>query len=117
MPYMLKVGFYISFALLVILLWQKKKKKPTKLKLEAYRDPKTGLPGIRKVSAEVMDDGDQFVHEGLFSYKGQKYSAYEVLSVPLGADKEDFKKAFAQNSKLDPQNKDLYYQAYLALTK
>ena len=113
---MLKVGFYISLALLVVLLWQKKKKKPTKLKLEAYKDPKTGLPGIRKVSAEVMD-GDHYVHEGVFSFKGRKHSAYEVLSVPMGASKEDFKKAFAQKSKLDPQNKDLYYQAYLVLIK
>lgn len=113
---MLKVGLYISIALVVVFLWQKKKKKPTKLKLEAYKDPKTGLPGIRKVSAEVMD-GDHFVHEGLFSYGGKKFSAYEVLSVPLGANEEDFKKAFAQNSKLDPKNKDLYYQAYLTLVK
>ena len=115
MPYMLKMGFYISVALVVIFLWQKKKKKPTKLKL-TYKNPKTGLPGIRKVSAEVMD-GDHFVHEGLFSYGGKKFSAHEILSIPLGASDEDCKKAFAENSKLDPKNKDLYYQAYLTLIK
>ena len=113
---MLKVGLYISIALVVILLWQKKKKKPTKLKLEAYKDPKAGLPGIRKVSAEVVD-GDHFVHEGLFTYGGKKYSAYEVLSVPLGATEQDFKRAYAQKANTDPGNKELYYQAYSVLVK
>ena len=112
---MLKIGFYISLVLVVIFLWKKKKKKPTKLKLEAFKDSKTGLPGIRKVSVEVMD-GDDFVHEGIFLYQGKKFSAYEVLAVPLGASEIECKKAFAQSSKLDPKNKALYYQAYLTLT-
>jgi len=112
---MLKLGFYICLALVVVFLWQKKKKKPTKLKLTAYKDLKNALPGIKKVSAEVVGEGE-FSHEGLFNYQGKKYSAYEVLSVPLGASHLDIKKAFAKNSDLDPGNKNLYFQAYKTLS-
>lgn len=113
---MLKMSFYICLALVVLFLWQKKKKKPTKLKLTAYRDPKAGLPGIKKVSAEVVDE-EVYLHEGIFIFQGQKYLAYEVLSVPFGASAADLKRAFAQRSQLDPENKDLYFQAYQSLCK
>lgn len=128
---MLKVGFYLSLILVVVLLWKKKKSKPTSLKLKAYKEHKTGLPGLRKVSAEVVEPGyedqegevafsDRSNKDnpgGLFIFRGDRYLAYDLLQVPRGAEEKELKKAFSKKVQSEPGKKALYFKAYETLIK
>lgn len=112
---MIKVGFYVSFFLVLVFLIKKKKKSPSRLKLEAYRDSKKRIGSIKRVQAEVVGDEKNSNAGGIFIFQGKKYNAWSVLELPSGASAVEIKKAFAQKSKEAPQNKSLYYRAYKSL--
>lgn len=117
MPKILEIGFYISVALVAVMLYQKKKKKPSKLSLTAYKDESLKLKGIRKVQAQVVDEAPANTKSDVFRFNGQSYSALQVLGLPLGAEADEIKKAFAVKSSQDSKKSPLYKKAYLHLKK
>jgi len=99
-------------------LYRKKKKPPTRLDLSSFKKKLDGksLGEIRKVQAEVVDErSEDFSVNDVFVYKGQKYNAWQVLNVPFGANEFEIKKAFAEKTKVDFVNKELYFKALQSL--
>jgi len=98
----------------LLLLYRKKKKLPTKLDLSSFKKRKDGksLGGLRKVQAEIVDErSEDFSANDVFVYRGQKYNAWQVLNVPVGANEFEIKRAFAKKTKIDSVNKELYFKA------
>ncbi len=117
MPEELKIGFYITLALVGFFLYKKKKPRPTQLDLSSFKNrPKDKVvPGIRKVTAEVVEDNSEGVPSNVFMYKGKKYDALKTLGLPLGASSAEVKKAYAYRVQSDSVNKEVYIKAYECL--
>lgn len=114
MPEELKIGFYITFVLVGFLLYKKKKPRPSQLDLSGFKNrPKDKvIPGVRKVTAEVVDDASERGRGNIFIHEGKKYDALKVLGLPLGADADEVKKAYAYKVHTDAANKEVYVKAY-----
>ncbi len=117
MPEELKIGFYITLTLVAFFLYKKKKPRPTQLDLSGFKKRHKGkvIPGVRKVTAEVVEDVPERMPGNVFMHKGKKYDALKVLGLPLGADAAEIKKAYAYKAQSDSKNKEIYIKAYECL--
>lgn len=100
-------------------MYKKKNPQPTRLDLSGFKNrPKQkAFPGIRKVTAEPVEEAPDVGAGHIFLHKGKKHHAWRVLGVPLGASREDLKKSYAHLLSQNPSKKDLYSKAYNLLIK
>ena len=100
-------------------MYRKREKLPTKLDLSSFKNQKPKGPtlgSVRKVQAEVVDEKAEKASLDVFVFAGKKHNAWQVLSVPLGAETSEIKSAYAHKVKADPARKGLYYKALKTLT-
>ncbi len=123
-PNELKIGFIITAVLILVLLWKRRKPKPTQLDLTGFIDDRMKsrkeLGGVKKVVPEVvMSDGetDSTFDEHVFVVGGKKYNAWNVLEVPVGGSVSEIKKAYAFKTQTDVSNQNLYFKAYDVLIR
>lgn len=120
-PAFFEYGLYISVFLVFLFLYKRKKPMPTKLDLTSFKNNAekfkkgSSLGAIRKVVAEVVQDEKPKASKDIFLFNGKKYNAWQVLSLPLGANKKEIAAGYAQKLQVDPKNKDLYALAYRVL--
>lgn len=119
MPGLLKIAVYITIAIIIFFLLRKKEKKPSKLEMglskhRSSRVNKNALTGVRKVTAEVVDDSkkENTSEIDLIRYNGNIYNVWQILKVPAGANEGELKKAYALLSSEKGIDKNLLHLAY-----
>lgn len=119
MPGALKLGFYIAIFLLGYFFIKRKKPRPSKLDLSGFKNQSKSkkLGAIRKVNAEVVEEAPEMDEAHIFMHRTQKFDAYRVLQIPMGAGIKDIKTAYQLRLLEQPDSIELLGKAYEALIR